>query len=306
MEMWNKIMPNKQEQAVADGSIALQADQIKNVTINNGVQITEIIPICNQLFETNFPRLREEAAKIAQENVQSFSIALQASISENIETIVIEKLADPDLQFCLNQSVQLAARYGEKAHPDLLIKLINTKMLENTNDFKNLICNQAINVLDKITIKHLHLIFFVGLVNNILPRISLGHGTLDVDDSFLIDIVRKIEKVFCDLYFKFDRCLDLEYSDSKYLESLGILNFDNMPFSYSSFDILHSKLGNEILVNGKKINEPYLEKIVEENSVKYFECLNLYNRIFKHNHVSLSFVGDEIMNSYLDGNSLSI
>ncbi|EKU51551.1 hypothetical protein ACINWC323_1795 [Acinetobacter sp. WC-323] len=299
-------MPNNQEQAVVGGSVALQADQIQDVIINNGVQITEIIPICNQLFEMNFPRLREEAAKIALENVQKFSLALQTSINENVETIVLEKLADPDIQFCLNQSLQLVARHGEKIKPELLINLIQKKLSEDTNDFENLICNQAINMLDKITIRHLHLILFVGVVDNILPRISLGHSALNVDDSFLIDIIKKIDRVFCDLYFKFDKSLELEYSDSKYLESLGILNFDNMPFSYSSFDILHSKLGNEILINGQKIKEAYLKKIVEENSEKYFECLNLYNKIFKHNHVSLSFIGDAIMKSYLNGQSLSI
>lgn len=304
--MWKKKMPNNQEQAVVGGSVALQADQIQDVIINNGVQITEIIPICNQLFEMNFPRLREEAAKIALENVQKFSLALQTSINENVETIVLEKLADPDIQFCLNQSLQLVARHGEKIKPELLINLIQKKLSEDTNDFENLICNQAINMLDKITIRHLHLILFVGVVDNILPRISLGHSALNVDDSFLIDIIKKIDRVFCDLYFKFDKSLELEYSDSKYLESLGILNFDNMPFSYSSFDILHSKLGNEILINGQKIKEAYLKKIVEENSEKYFECLNLYNKIFKHNHVSLSFIGDAIMKSYLNGQSLSI
>ncbi|MBC67423.1 MAG: hypothetical protein CL492_00725 [Acinetobacter sp.] len=304
--MWNKIMPNKQEQAVADGSIALQADQIKDVIINNGVQIADIIPICRQIYDLNFPRLREEAARVALENVNSFSTALQASLSQNIEGVLLEKLADPDMQFCLNQSLQLVARHGEKIKPELLINLIQAKMAEDTNDFQNLICNQAINVLDKITIKHLHLIFFVGLVNNSLPHISLGHGALDVDDSFLIDIIKKIDKLFCNFYSKFDRCLELEYSDSKYLESLGIFNYDNMPFSYSSFDILHSKLGNGILINGKKIKDTYLKEIVEKNSVKYFECLNLYNKIFKHNHVSLSFVGDAIMRSYLNGDSLSI
>ncbi len=226
-------MPNKQEQAVADGSIALQADQIKDVIINNGVQIADIIPICRQIYDLNFPRLREEAARVALENVNSFSTALQASLSQNIEGVLLEKLADPDMQFCLNQSLQLVARHGEKIKPELLINLIQAKMAEDTNDFQNLICNQAINVLDKITIKHLHLIFFVGLVNNSLPHISLGHGALDVDDSFLIDIIKKIDKLFCNFYSKFDRCLELEYSDSKYLESLGIFNYDNMPFSYS-------------------------------------------------------------------------
>ena len=91
-----------------------------------------------------------------------FSTALQASLSQNIEGVLLEKLADPDMQFCLNQSLQLVARHGEKIKPELLINLIQAKMAEDTNDFQNLICNQAINVLDKITIKHLHLIFFVG------------------------------------------------------------------------------------------------------------------------------------------------
>lgn len=127
MEMWNKKMPNKQEQDVQEGSIALQAEQIKDVTINNGVQITEIIPLCNHIFELNFPRLREEAAKIAHENVQTFSIALHESLNQNIENILLTKFADPDMQFCLNQVLQLVARHGKKIKPELLINLIQKK-----------------------------------------------------------------------------------------------------------------------------------------------------------------------------------
>lgn len=297
-------MPNNQEQAVEGGSIALQAEQIKDVTINNGVQITEIIPICNQIFELNFPRLREEAAKIAYENVQKFSSELQASLNKNIDVIVLEKLADPDLQFCLNQSLQLVARHGEKIKPELLISLIQKKMSEDTNDFENLICNQAINILDKITDKHLHLIVFIGIINNVLPEKYLSGTSINMDESFLIKIIEKIDKVFINLYFMFFKALDLDYTDSKYLESLGVINFDNMPFSYSSFSLLHDSLGNEILINGNKINEEYLEKIIEGNSEQYYDCLNSYNRIFKYNYVSLSFIGDAIMKGYLNGMSL--
>lgn len=302
--MWNKIMANKQEQNVVDGSIALQAEQIKNVTINNGVPITEIISICNQIFELNFPRLRDEAAKIAYENVQKFSSELQVSLNKNIDVIVLEKLADPDLQFCLNQSLQLVARHGEKINPELLVSLIQRKMLEDTNDFENLICNQAINMLDKITDKHLHLIVFIGVVNNILPKKHLSDTLINMDESFLIKIIERIDKVFIKLYFIFFKALDLDYTDSKYLESLGIINFDNMPFSYSSFSLFHNGLGDKILINGNKIKEEYLKEIIEGNSEKYYDCLNSYNKIFKYNYVSLSFIGDEILKGYLNGMSL--
>jgi len=299
--MWNKIMANKQEQNVVDGSIALQADQIKDVTINNGVPVTEIIPICNQIFELNFPRLRDEAAKIAYENVQKFSSELQVSLNENIDVIVLEKLADPDLQFCLNQSLQLVARHGEKINTELLVSLIQRKMLEDTNDFENLICNQAINMLDKITDKHLHLIIFIGVVNNILPKKYLSDTSINMDESFLIKIIEKIDEVFVNLNFTFFKALDLDYADSKYLESLGIINFDNMPFSYSSFSLLHDSLGDKILINGNKIKDEYLKEIIKRSSDKYYDCLNSYNGIFKYNHVSLSFIGDAIMKGYLDG-----
>lgn len=302
--MWNKIMPNKQEQSADGNSIALQAKQIKDVTINNGVQITEIIPICNQIFELNFPRLREEATKIAYENIQKFSSELQESLNKNIDVILLEKLADPDLQFCLNQSLQLVARHGEKIKPELLISLIQKKMSEDTNDFENLICNQAINILDKITDRHLHLIIFIGIVNNILPKKYSSGTSINMDEIFLIKIIERIDKVFIKLYFMFFKALDLDYTDSKYLESLGVINFDNMPFSYSSFSLFHDGLGDEILINGNKIKEEYLKEIIEGNSDKYYDCLNSYNKIFKYNHVSLSFIGDEILKGYLNGMSL--
>lgn len=296
--MWNKIMANKQEQNVVDGSIALQADQIKDVTINNGVPITEIIPICNQIFELNFPRLRDEAAKIAYENVEKFSSKLQVSLNKNIDVIVLEKLADPDLQFCLNQSLQLVARHGEKINPELLVSLIQRKMLEDTNDFDNLICNQAINILDKITGKNLKLIVFIGLVVSVLPKI-FTLGKLRLDEADILNVILRINDFFEKFYHVFYLGLNSDYLEAKYLESLGIINFDNMPFSFSSFSILYLRFGGNRLYKERKFSEDDLKDIVKNNAHKYYELLEQYDKIFKYNYVSLSFIGEAILKSYL-------
>ena len=149
--MWNKKMPNNQEQAVEGGSIALQAEQIKDVTINNGVQITDIIPICNQIFELNFPKLKELASEIANNRVDEFASSLRDNLNNDIQKIVLNKFVDPDVQFLLNDALRNVARKGNKANPKILIDLIKARVIDNQSDFVELVTTQAVEVLSKIT-----------------------------------------------------------------------------------------------------------------------------------------------------------
>ncbi|OTG88878.1 hypothetical protein B9T34_14035 [Acinetobacter sp. ANC 3813] len=290
--MWNKKVPNNQEQAVEGGSIALQAEQINDVTINNGVLITEIIPICNQLFDMNFPRLRDEAAKVALENVHNFSIALQANLNQNIENILLEKLADPDIQFCLNQSIQLAARFGEKAHPDLLIKLINTKMLESTDDFNNLICNQAIEIVPKLVSKHIDFIVFIYLLDTFLPSYEKEddwNNDLKVE-FFLGNINEIIEK----LILPFSQYERVDLKEAKYLESIGILIHNNNHFAYRAID----KHTHHYSAMGIK-EEDILNVILENSALTYKKLIDNYDNLFRGHYFGISAIGEQIAISTL-------
>jgi len=90
----------------------------------------------------------------------------------------------------------------------------------------------------------------------------------------------------------------LNYIQSKYLESIGLIHFDNIPFSYEAISILQEKI-KENKTLGKNLKEN-----IEKYAEKYQLFLKKYDEIFRYNFVTLSFIGEKIANSYF--NSLDL
>lgn len=293
--MW----PNK-KQAAENNSTAIQADVIQNLTIEQGLKPKEVEIYCLGLFESNFPRLRDAAAQQAEQNIEIFAKRLKKEIEENVEKILIDNFSDPDVQFLLNDVVTKIARNGDKAHTEILIELIQNRISKTSNDFDNLICNQAVTVIDKLTKAHIELLAFIRIVNNFLPSIDLVSS---IDEKKLILILKKIDNGVSFFGEVVNEAFDLSYIQAKYLESSGLLHFDNSPFSYSSTGMLHTKINNSEIVK-YKIKEEELDKLIFDISKNYFVFLKTYDEIFKNNFVSLSFIGEKIADSYLKSKGL--
>jgi len=295
--MWTPKMGNNKKQAVENNSTAVQADVIENLTIERGLSPKEVEIYCLGLFEYNFPRLRDAAAQKAEENIKIFAKKLKENIEENIEAIVLDKFSDPDVQFHLNDVIQNIARKGEKAHPEILIELIKNKVSKKTDDFDDLICNQSVNLIDKLTTEHIQLLAFIRIVNNFLPSEELMNIT-DMDEQKFILILKKINRGMFFFESILSGSFNLNYIQSKYLESIGLIHFDNMPFAYEAISILEERI--------KKDN--FFDKNLKDNIEKYAGnyqfFLKKYDEIFKYNFVTLSFIGEKIANSYF--NSLDL
>lgn len=295
--MWTPKMGNNQKQDVKNNSTAVQAEVIENLTIESGLSPKEVEIYCLGLFECNFPRLRDAAAQKAEENIKNFAENLKKNIEKNIEAIVIDKFSDPDVQFYLNDVIQNIARKGEKAHPEILIELIKSKVSKKADDFDDLICNQSVNLIDKLTTEHIQLLAFIRIVNNILPSEELMNIS-DMDEQKFILILKKINRGIIFFESIVNASFNLNYIQSKYLESIGLIHFDNMPFSYEAISILQEKI-KENKTLGKNLKEN-----IEKYAEKYQLFLKKYDEIFRYNFVTLSFIGEKIANSYF--NSLDL
>lgn len=295
--MWTPKMGNNKKQSVENNSTAVQADVIENLTIERGLSPKEVEIYCLGLFESNFPRLRDAAAQKAEENIKFFAEKLKENIEENIEAIVLDKFSDPDVQFHLNDVIQNIARKGEKAHPEILIELIKNRVSKKTDDFDDLICNQSVNLIDKLTSEHIQLLAFIRIVNNFLPSEDLMNIN-DMDERKFILILEKINRGVVFFESIVSGSFNLNYIQSKYLESIGLIHFDNMPFAYEAISILEERI--------KK--DSFFYKNLKNNIEKYARSYQLflknYDEIFRYNFVTLSFVGEKIANSYF--NSLDL
>lgn len=161
---------DKQEQNTGPNSTAIQA---KEVTINkNGLSVSEVKELCLLFLRDNFPVLREEAIKAAEDNVQKFAQSLEERIVEKSEKIIFEKFADPDVQATINDAVQSSARKGEKAHPSTLVNLIVERASKENGDFQDIVISEAITIVPKITKEQMSYLSFIQYMTSTTFNIS--------------------------------------------------------------------------------------------------------------------------------------
>lgn len=141
----------KQNQKIDSNSTGIQADGNITLIQNNGLSVAEVKELCLLFLRDNFPKLREEAIKTAELNVQKFAKTLEEKIFEKFGDIILERFKDPDIQAAVNDAVQATARKGEKSNPSVLVNLIVERASVSNCDFKDIVISEAITVVPKIT-----------------------------------------------------------------------------------------------------------------------------------------------------------
>lgn len=164
-------MNDKQEQKVGNHSTVMQAKGCITVN-NNGLGFTEVKELCLLLLRDNFPVLREEARKEAELNVKKFLVELESKITDEVKNIAFEKFADPDVQATINDAVQSSARKGENSNYDILVDLIVERASKSSDNFKNIVISEAVNLVPKITKEQIAYLSFVHYMTNMGSNIK--------------------------------------------------------------------------------------------------------------------------------------
>lgn len=296
------MVADKKEQVVDQGSVALQADQITDVIINNGVQITDIIPICTQIFELNFPKLKEIATQIAANNVSEFASSLKNTLNSDIEKIVLNKFSDPDVQFLLNDALKNVARKGKKAHPEILIDLIKTRVIDAQPEFVDIVTTQAVEVLAKITDKQLHFLLMLFLSESLLFNLEVNNEFLRESFTKDIYIQQQLKSIEDDFVFKLKNLFE-EYAlvvrpQIDFLQSIGLVMNNTSTFAYSVFDHHFNHYNQYFSFKDKAQFELYLKTCAPN----YYQLLKGYDSIFNGRSYRLSSIGNQIAISYVKSN----
>jgi hypothetical protein len=158
------MLGEKQEQNVEKNGLALQAGRDVHY---HGMSVSEVKELCVLFLEKNFPVLRAEAIQAAQEHVKSFSATLQDALIANAADVVIDKFREPDVQAAINDAVQACARKGAAASPELLTKLISERISKDSNDYKNIVLNEAIQVVPRLTPNQISFLAFHHFVASV-------------------------------------------------------------------------------------------------------------------------------------------
>lgn len=159
------MLGDKQQQTTESGSTALQAGRDINIS---GLSVSEVRELCILFLRDNFPQLREEAKRTAEEQVRAFATSLETRLANEAASIAFEKFCEPDVQAAINDAVQASARRGGAANPNILSTLISERVAKNTNDYKDMVISEAVHVVPRLTGNQIALLSFVHAVRSMV------------------------------------------------------------------------------------------------------------------------------------------
>lgn len=219
------MLGDKQEQSADAGATAIQAGRDVHY---HGLSVSEVKELCTLFLINNFPELREEARRTAEEHVRIFAQTLEQKLVNDATSIVLEKFSEPDVQAAINDAVQASARKGQAANPTILSTLISERVAKITNNYKDIVISEAVQVVPRLTHDQIALLSFIHFV------FSVTVGGLQRPSS--LEQYGQVALRFSSPGF------GLSNSQKRHIEYTGAASFNNL-LGGNIYDVLVKKGG---------------------------------------------------------------
>lgn len=227
-------------QKAGKDSKAIQAGR----DVNIGLSYSDVKEIVYDLFEQNFPKLVEEAKNSAKANVDSYMEILERNLKSKIDSIEIDKFKDPNTQFLLNNSINIAARKGRTINLDILSETLLASLKKDSTDLLNIVAEQAIDVLPKLTLPQISAISLIHYILNMKFQGLKDYSRTEINNKIIMEITKDTN--------------NFDILSMQYISSLGIATFNQFQGidPYSSI----SKQYSEFFTPGEDIKKVIAEK----------------------------------------------
>lgn len=274
----------KSGQSVGDNSSAIQVAGDAHF----GNTTTEVMAICQFMVKSEMASLRADAYALVDSRAQEFGQQIAEKLSKDVDEKLRAKLADPDIQYTLNQAVVQVARKGFDAKSELLKELIVSKF-KSTEEEENLILDHALDITQRLTtseIKLLSLIYYFrychktmhGLsITNIIERGAEGPPVEGLSLEVCFDIMSQVYNKYDLDYVKILSTLDsLKPVNKQMLVIKGCINSERN-YEKNYIDLLKERTGIDITDEESfKKSFKTLSSILERFSIKESKELNEY------------------------------
>jgi hypothetical protein len=154
------------ETNVADSQVAGIAIGERAITIvNQGLSFTEAERLFGLLFEQNFPKLRAAAQAEAKRRVEEFAATFtRVAAEKKVTEEQLQSIEEPDVQFSLNEALQVAARRDNDLVRGILARLIAQRLQTERDDAKDLLFSEAVVAVSRLSTGQLKTIVLCFLV----------------------------------------------------------------------------------------------------------------------------------------------
>lgn len=138
--------------------------------INFGIKIEEARQIALDVFQANFYKLSEEAALKATGRAEELVNEFLKMLFEQKENM-LEKLKDPAVQYTLFNIQREYAKSGDSELKEQLLKLSIERICSEERSLKQIVLDEALETLPKLSREHLDLITLVFIVQNLTVKL---------------------------------------------------------------------------------------------------------------------------------------
>ncbi|HDT1602708.1 TPA: hypothetical protein QHT00_001787 [Enterobacter sichuanensis] len=292
----------KSGQSVGDNSSAIQVTGDAHF----GNTTTEVMAICQLMVKSEMASLREDAFALVDSRAQEFGNQIAEKLSKDVDEKLRAKLADPDMQYTLNQAVVQVARKGFDAKSELLKELIVSKF-KSTEEEENLILDHALDITQRLTtseIKLLSLVYYFRYctktmrgvnITKIVERRTEGPTVAGLTFEACLGIMDQIYKDFDIDYQRIISTMDsIKPVNKQMLIIKGCINAEQS-YEKNYIDLIKERTGIEMTDEDSfKKNFATLSSIIEAFSIQGVSELNGY---------VLSPLGCVIAKNYLEAHN---
>lgn len=134
---------------------------------NNGMSAEQASQIVTKLFMDNFPKLQEEAGRIAKERAEELCKEVIAKLDMQGKKDFSE-FSDPDVQFVLGKAQQEYARFGTRQLLGLLSDIIISRVNYNHDFFMKILIDKALDIVKFLTPSHLNYLSIIFLCKHVV------------------------------------------------------------------------------------------------------------------------------------------
>ncbi|PFN86365.1 hypothetical protein COJ67_16585 [Bacillus thuringiensis] len=190
---------------------------IQAVNYNTGISYEDAKNISLDVYQNNAHKLAAVAAEVAknraEEMTEEFLQELQKRRPEAINNV-----KDPDIQYALFNAQVQYARSGDKDLGEILVDLLVERTEVIDRDFKQIVLNEAIDVMSKLNKEQIDLLTLIFCLRSIrLPEIK----SISALKTYLEDFFGPL---FTDRNLRDNHFLHLEYCGCLNVERLGSSN----------------------------------------------------------------------------------
>lgn len=154
--------------------------QAQNITLVNQqvIPVEYISTICEKIVENNMLKYTIDAEEKAIQRFNKFKNLYIGEVSKQKKEIIeelTEKFKEPSMQDAFFQAQKGYTKYGNEEKAEKLVQLLIEKGKQEMGSLKDILIDDAIDKLSKMTINQLNILSYLNAINLSYPSDSLEH-----------------------------------------------------------------------------------------------------------------------------------